>query len=308
MSKTQNANRPDLAALPIAGTEQYIAGSIFPVFHVTQKAGKMNYQTLTAKGKATQNREAGTALATTYLAKASVDWAVVSEEKRYGIPYAEVENYGGIEAADQAGAEGAILSVMDAIETSAVTAVLGGAGTAVEKGRFVAAVKAAKAKIKRYTGKTVLVLSQTAYDTVCEFEDVQERVSLFTSVTPADNEQIVALKKTILCMALEIDDILIGDDEFWGVEGKADRAALVKVSPEDINSHMRKAVFGKNLVYYPADGSQFLVSSFADDNDKANKYDAESFYKIQIFNAGACAVLTGISEENAVAAAVADGE
>lgn len=291
MAKTQNSRRPDLETLPLAGTEGYIADQIFPVFHVGQKAGKMNYQTLVAKTAATGNRAAGTALATTYLAKASADWAVAKKEARYGVPFDEVENYGGIESADEAGGEGAKLSVMDAIEADAVSVVFSGTGTAVTAGGFVAAVKAAKNKIKRYVGKTVLVLSQTAYDAICEDESVQDRVTLFTSVTPADNEQILALKKTILCMALEIDYILIGDDEFWGGEN-ASKVALVKVAPADVNSHIRKAVFAKQLAYYPADGSRFEIVSFPDDNDKANKYDATAYYKLQVFNTGAVALMT----------------
>lgn len=291
---TQEGRRPDLENLEINGTEQYIADQIFPAFHVTQKAGKLNYQGLVKQGAATKGRQAGEALTTTYLAKASVDWAVASIEKRHGIPYDEVENYGGIEAADAAGGEGARLSVMDAIEADAAAAILGGEGTAVEAGKFIEAVKAAKKAVKRYAGKTVLVVSQSVYDIITELDEVLDRANLFTSVTPADNEQIVALKRTILAMILEVDDILVGDDEFWGVEAYANRAAIIKVAPEDINSHIRKAVFAKQLVYYPADGTRYEIFSFPDNGDKANKYDATAWSKIQIFNAGARVLLTNI--------------
>lgn len=301
--KTQTGDRPDLRNAVIPGTEKFIAGLIFPPMRVKLKSTYESYAALPPLDTAAQRKRGSAAITETELAGSKILYTVESIEKRFSIPYSEVENYGGIEAADNAGGMGAKLKVMEEIEKDAAAALLNGASDTIAVTDMIKAVKAAKKKIKHYAGKTCLALSETAYDAVCTYPEVRAAIKRFTSVQPADNAQILALKKTILAMVFEVDEIFIGDDTYWaatlttGSVNLAERAAVFKLTDSGEVSHKLFPSFAKDAVYYPYDDTPYKISSFAHDDDKKNKYDAELWHQIVVFNKGACAILTGITEQ-----------
>lgn len=304
--KTSIGRRPDLENMPVPGLEKLIANKIFPVQKVANKSGKAYFRSLVTKVAAsTDQRQAGTAPETTYLTATNKDFSVSPVEKRYGLEYHEVDNYGGIEATDNAGGEGAKTSVIEAIENQAVAIVLGGAGTAVTD-EVIRVVDQAKKKVKRYAGRLVVIMSEECYGNVMTYPDIRRRLRSFTSVQPADNEQILTLNRVLLAMVLGVEEVIIGDDEYWGAiigEGAAavnyaERMAIARIAPDTENSHRMKPVYGKDITYFPSDETRFEVSSFPDDNEKANKYDGTAWHQYMVYNPGACQVLTGITRQD----------
>lgn len=309
VTRTANSTRPDLRDMVIPGLEKLIAHQVLPVLRVDKKKHKIYYRQLVPIEPAdTTQRTPDTAPETTFLTATSTDYEVKPVEKRYGLEFHEVDNYGGIDVADLAGGEGAKTSVLETIEGQIRDFTLGGSPTAVAADALIAAVKTAKEAIKRYAGRLVIVCSETAYNNMMTYLDVQDRLVRMTSVQPADNTQLLQLRKTLLMTILEVEDILIGDDQYWAVTASevnyAERAAVVKIAPEGERTENRQPVWAKDVVYYPQDDSMFEMASFADENVKANKYDATAWHIPLAFNAGACQVLSGIVSQGNVGAPV----
>lgn len=302
MYKTSNGPRPDLRDQQVPGLENLIAPVVLPVLKVRNKTGRIYYRDLVTKAKpSTSKRTDDTAPETTFLNSTYIDFSCSPIEKRYGINYDEVENYGGIEAADLAGGEGAKTSIAEQIERNVAKFILGGSTTTAAGDTLIDKVEAAKVKVKRFAGRLAVVMSDAAFQKAMTYPDVVARLRMFRAVTPADNAQVLALKKTLLAMVLEVDDIIIGDDEYWAetVESTdlSARLAVLKIAPSDDNSIKLKPVFARLITYFPDDSSPYEVTSFPDDNVKANKYDGTAWNQTAAFNSAACQVISGLEKK-----------
>jgi len=268
-----------------------------------KQTGTEYYRSIVADSAAQTNRVAGAAPTNTIIGSTNTTFSCTERIKRYSVPFETVYNLGGLAAADNIGALAAKRSVLRSFEDAVVDVVMGGTPDASVSSNLIAAVKAAKYAIKRYTGRTAFVVSDTVFDACMLQADVVARLARFTSVTPADNSQILALKKTLLAMILEVDEVLIGDDAHWYVTtaggsnnvSTQDRAAVVKLPPAEALSQTMDPILGKTLIYFPKSGNPWHVASFPDYTNKRNSYDAQLFDDIVTFNAGAMYLLDDIT-------------
>lgn len=304
MNETTLGRRSDLEVAPLPGTEKYVMSKVIPALPKKEKTGTLYYSTLVSANADTQTPNAGdVALTTTYLTASETDFAVAGIADRFGIKFAEVDSYGGINAADQAGGEGAKLSVMNKLEKLTRNALMAKAGTA-QTGAIMADIKIAVKKIKRYKGRKVIVMSESTFDAVKTYPDVRAAIKAFPAYQMADQYNIFELNAAAAASLFNVDEVIIGDDDFWAATETisaveynfAQRIAVLAVAPPEIDSHRMQAVFAKEVQYYPGD-SRFELTAFPDYNFEANKYDCKAWSKIVVFNADACQVITGVVEQ-----------
>jgi len=301
--RTEIGRREDLEAIEVNAPEGYIGPILFPKLNRMKQTGTIYYQSLTADAAAQSGRSGGTAPTTVMLTSSNTTYACTERVKRYGVAYEEVDNIGGIAQADRLGAMAAKRSVFRALEDLVVDEVMAGSTDATVSSNLISAVRTAKAAIKRYKGRTAFITSSTTFAAAMTDTEVAARLAQFTSVTPADNAQILGLKKTLLAMCLEVDEVLIGDDDHWYVTTAGGsnnvtitgRALVAKLPPAEEESHTMDPVLGKAVFYLP-DGSQpFIIETHLNDDQKANKYDAQYFVDIMMLNASAKYLLGGIT-------------
>jgi len=301
--RTELGRREDLEALAVNEPEGYIGFQIFPRLNRMKQLGRLYYRAVTADAAAESSRTKGTAPTTVTLSASSTTYSATEVIKRYGVPFDEVANLGGIEAADRKGGAASKRSVMRALEDLAVDETIAGTVDATVSNNLVTATATAKAAIKRYKGRTAFVASKTAFDNAMTDTEVLARLARFTSVTPMDNSQILALARNLLAMILEVDDVLIGDDDHWGVataggSNNVDvsvRALIVKLPPPEEESHEMDPVLGKAVFYLPDGVQPFVIESHPNEDEKSNKYDAQAYVDFVTLNASALYVLDGIS-------------
>lgn len=312
--ETQKGQRPDLEALETNPVIGYIGSRIFPPVNTMEKTGTIYYRTLSADVAAQTGRSTGVAPTRTLLTDSSTTFTCAEVVKRYGVDRDEVKQMGGIASADKLGGTASKRSVQRAIEAAVALAILknSGATTYDIEASLIAAVGVGKEAIRRYPGKTALVLSSTIFDRIMSYSEITARFNLASaSILGVQAEDIISRKPSALKLALGgilgIDEILIGDDDQWYDQDAAmqDRAALVKLPDPEAFSHKLDPMLGKQMLYLP-DGSQpFMVESFYDPDIKVNNYDAAAWYQLKILNTGAIYVLDGIDASNTVTTSAA---
>jgi hypothetical protein len=305
--QTEDGRREDLEALETNPVIGYIGNKIVPVVNVATKAGKVYYKTLTADSAAQTDRTTGEAPARTLLTDSNQDWSASETIKRYGVTRDEVKQMGGIEQADKLGGKASKRSVQRAHEELVAELIL--ETTTIEildiQSSFLGAVQTALETIRRYTGRTAFVVSALVFNRIMKYTEILNRFSLSSAVLGgADALAVIASQpkalKNLLQGILGVDEILIGDDDQWATANRDERAAVIKLPPEDEFSHKMDAVYGKNMLYLPDGKQPYTVESFWDPNDKVNNYDAEAWNSLEEFNVGAAVVLEGIDESNTV--------
>jgi hypothetical protein len=106
----------------------------------------------------------------------------------------------------------------------------------------------------------------------------------------------LSLKRTVFKDMLQaifaVDEVLIADDKFWPYAYRT-TAAIVKIpNAGDELSFVSEPEYGRTMVYWPTDGSEFEINSFADDDLRSNIFDATLWDSIEQFNAGAKSLVT----------------
>ena len=145
--------------------------------------------------------------------------------------------------------------------------------------------------------------NETAFHAAMTDTEIAARLATFTSVTPADNAQILALKRTLLAMVLEVDEVLIGDDDHWYVATAGGsnnvniqgRGLVVQLPPVEEESHTMDPVLGKTVFYLPDGVQPFILETHPNEDEKANKYDAQYYVDVMTLNASAAYLLDGIT-------------
>ena len=306
--KTQTGERPDLLAVEANPHLGYIGTQVLPKLNVLEKSGSITYQTLTADSAVQTGRNAGTAPTAAFIAQSTTSYATAENIKRYGVEWSEAKSL-GIAQSDITGAKASKRSVSNAIEEAIAAAVLQGAGINVLDidTSFVDAVQKGLNNIKRYPGQKALVTSYSTFNKLMRYTEIVNRFSLSSAaVSGVDALAIVsrnpASLKMLLASIIGVDQVLIGDDQFWAANAtRADRAALVALPGADAFSHKLDPVFGKTMVFLPDGANELVINSHASDYYVSNFYDAISWFQVLRLNNGACQILSGIDEANAVA-------
>jgi hypothetical protein len=285
----------------------YIGTKAYPVLATTQKTGTIYHTTLTADNaaQAALARD-GTALTRVRLTETANAYSCASVEKRYAISRDEVKQMGGIEKADQHGGMAAKRSVQRYMET-ALAAQLQTVGThqtaAHVAGNFIAEAQAAMLAIRRYPGRKAFICAFTVFNAIMRFTEVLNRFSLAALMLGGSDAKAViagtpAALKMLLAGILAVDEVLVGDDDHWGVDigssGIGCNGVFLALPGEDEFSHKMDPVLGR-LVQYLPDGKQpYIIESWYDDVLKENVYDAEVWYSIEEYNPEAAYVLTDL--------------
>ena len=290
--KTQNSRRQDLEVLEVNAPEGYIGTRLFPKEKVTQKTGTIYFTPAGAKITAQSDRDPKTgALTRNFFGSSKVNYATGTTEARISIPRDEVEQFGGVDAADQYGATAVKRAVLAKQEKAAADAATAGEGTAVTDGTFFAGVRTACKAVKPYSGTLALVCSLEAYGKILDFEEVRERLT-FNGGSVMDREALESLKPDVLKDMLQnvfsVQEILIGDDDFW----PADKIVVAKLPSDQPLSYKLGAELGKTIAY-STDGVEVCeIESAANTDLMVNDYTGISYFKVTEFNAGARQVLT----------------
>jgi|GEM_PF-2441881 len=293
--KTQTGARPDLAALPANGTVNYIGSLIYPIFRVFGKAGTYYYQALQADSTATTSRTVGAAPTAVTITESSGSFSATEQIKRYKIPYEAVPLLGGVEKADEVGGKAAKRSVLNALETAQLAELVDASGTSITSAIQDGIIDAAD-RLHRYDGRTAFVCNIGQYRWLIQQTEIRNMlVRTFGGLDAVSSLSITpAAFKSMLQTLFMVDDVLVADDKFWPYTYRT-TAAVCKLPPQgrDNMSFLSDVELGRTMVYWPKDENEGLeINSFADDDIRANVYDAISWFSLEEFNDGAKALLT----------------
>lgn len=289
--KTVSGARPELAALEVNAPIGYIGGLLLPTVRISQKAGTVYDSQLVADATATTSRTAGSAPTAVSLTENSSSISCAEVIKRYKIPYESVPLLGGVAAADERGGKAAKRSVMNAIETAQLAAVITGAGTSITSAIIDGIIDAAD-QVHRYDGRTAFVCNVGQYRWLMQQTEIQNL--LVRTFGGLGATQALSTTKDVFKNMVQalfgFDEVLVADDKFWPYAYRT-TAAVVKLPSSDDTSYVTDPQLGRTFVYWPSDAQMMEVNSFADDDIRANVYDAIAWYDAEIFNSGASVLL-----------------
>jgi len=280
--------RQDLEALEAVFPETYIGHLIYPTLKVAQRVGDIYFNDIAADSAAQTGRSVGTAPTAVTVASGRVAYSCSEVIKRYRIGFSEVEQMGGIEAADEIGARAAKKSVVDAIEGAIQTVIVGGSADAnYSANAVVTAVRSAINNVVDCAGTLAVVMSWDTYNTIVEYTDVQERLT-YTGVARLPGEVVRGVDPVIMAQVFGVQKCLIGDPDVWTTD---DAIAIVKLPAQDQFSYKLRPEYGRNVVYQ-TDGSEFVIEVAKNDDARAWDYDCYAWYDLAEMNAEGHYLLT----------------
>jgi hypothetical protein len=304
--KTETGRREDLEAIEVNPVLGYIGTKAYPVLNVTEKTGTVYHTTLTADSASQDALARGTALTPVYLTETANVFSCASKEKRYAIGRDEVKQMGGIEKADRLGGMASKRSVQRAVETAlaAQLQTVGSHQTANHvAGSFITEAQTALNAIRRYPGQRALMLGKSAFHGIMRYTEVLNQFSLSAlALGGTSAEAILAGRpealKMLLAGIIGVDQVLVGDDDHWGVgvgsSGIGCNAVFLALPGEDEFSHKMDPVLGKMVQYLPDGKQPYIVESYYDLELKSNMYDAETWISIEEYNPQAAYVLCDV--------------
>lgn len=304
--KTETGRREDLEAIEVNPVLGYIGHKAYPVLNTTQKTGTIYHTTLTADAAAEEALARGSELTRVRLTETANAYSCASTEKRYAISRDEVLQMGGIEKADRLGGMAAKRSVQRARET-AIAAQLQTAGSHQTAdhvaGSFISEAQTAVEAIRRYPGQRAIMMGYSAFNGIMRFTEVLNQFSLSAlALGGTSAEAVLAGRpealKMLLAGIIGVDQVLVGDDDHWGVgvgsDGIGCNAVFLSLPGEDEFSHKMDPVLGRLVQYLPDGNQPYIVESFYDAILKENCYDAEVWDSIEEYNPEAAYVLTDV--------------
>lgn len=292
--RTQIGGRPELAELPVNAPLGYIGSLIFPITRLQAKAGTYYYSTLVSDSAAQTSRSAGAAPTAVTLAESSAAWSAGERIKRYKLPWEMIPLIGGLAKSDERGARASKRSVLNALETAQLAALIDGAGTSIT-GAIIDGIVNACDTVHRYAGRTAFVCNVGQYRWLIQQTAIQNlMVRTFGGL---DAIKAMSLDKTVFKAMLQaifaVDEVLIADDINWPYAYRT-TAAIVKIPDgTDEMSFVSEPELGRTMIYWPTDAAlPFEINSFPDDDLRSNIFDCTEWDSVEEFNSGAKALLT----------------
>ena len=291
--RTETGARPELAALPVNEPIGYVGSQILPVVKVSQKAGTYYYSTIVADAAAQTARAAGAAPTAVTLAESSSTFSAAERIKRYKLPWEMIPLIGGVDKADERGAKASKRSVVNALETAQLAALVDGAGTDIS-GAIQDGIIDACDQVHRYNGKTAFVCNIGQYRWLIQQDEVKNM--LLRSFGNMGYVEAMSVKPEIFKATLQtlfmVDDVLIADDKFYPYAYRT-TAAIVKIpNGMDEMSFVDEPEYGRTMIYWPEGNDQpYEINSFADDDLRSNIFDCTEWDSIEEFNSGAKVLL-----------------
>lgn len=293
-TRTETGSRPELAMLPVNDPIGYVGSIIFPTVQLQGKAGTYYYTALDADAAAQTSRTAGAAPTAVTIAESSAAWSAVERTKRYKIPWEAVPLLGGLERSDARGASASKRSVMNALETAQLAALIDGAGTSITSA-IVDGIIDAVDQVHRYAGRTAFVCDVGQYRWLIQQDEIKNlMVRTFGGLGAIE---ALSLTKNVFQNMLQalfgIDMVLVADDTFYPYSYRT-TAAVVKVPDgTDELSFTSQPEYGRTMIYWPTDAvNPYEVNSFADDDLRSNIYDCSEWDSIEELNSSAKVLLT----------------
>jgi hypothetical protein len=292
--RTETGTRPDLAALPVNAPIGYIGSIVLPIMNVQAKAGTYYYAAIDADVAAQTSRTAGAAPTATTIAESSATFSAVERIKRYKLPWEMIPLIGGLEKSDERGAKASKRSVLNALETAQLAALVDGAGTSITSA-IVDGIIDACDQVHRYAGRTAFVANIGQYRWLIQQTEIQNL--LVRTFGGAGMTQILSLQKNVLQAMFQalfaVDEVLIADDQFWPYAYRTTCAVVKIPDGTDEMSFVSEPELGRTMVYWP-EGAEtpYEINSFADDDLRSNIFDACEWDSIEEMNSGAKVLLT----------------
>ena len=293
VTRTETGTRPELAALEVNPPLGYIGSQLLPIMKVQAKAGTYYYSTLVADADAQTSRTPGVAPTAVTLAESAETFAMDERIKRYKLPWEMIPLIGGLDKSDERGAKAAKRSVMNALETAQLDAVISAAGTSITGGIIDGVINALDS-VSRYSGRTAFVANVGAYRWLIQQDEIKN--PLLRTFGGAGMTEIMAIQpqviKAMFQAIFQVDEVLIGNDHFWPYAYRS-TAAIVKIPDgTDEMSFVSEPEYGRTMIYWPTGSSPYEINSFADDDLRSNIFDCAEWDSIEEMNSGAKVLLT----------------
>jgi len=304
---TQDAERPDLAALDVGKLEGFVADAVLPAVTVTEKSGTVYYKGATADEDAQEGRVAGSAPTGTQIATTSTTYTAAEIIDRGKVTPDEAKQMGGIEKADEVGAKFAMRSVLRLKEAKVRLAVMGGMKNyTVDAAKVQLQIQNALDAMELYEGRSVMIASKKVIKALF-LQTIAEKAGLslcriVTGTSSAEAAKGLSFAAWLEAMKIffDVDDVLVGNNEIWNPSATAGRFTIAKVDDgTDPLSHKYRPVLGKQFRYLPDPATPFIVRSVPDKVNINNLYDATMWNNAVILNSGAFKIFDGVDTSTA---------
>lgn len=294
-NRTMTGTRPELAILPVNAPIGYIGSEILPVVQVAAKAGTYYYATIEADSDAQTSRAAGAAPTATTVAEDSAAFAAAERIKRYKVPWEAIPLLGGLEKSDAMGATASKRSVLNALETAQLAAVIDGAGTSITSAIIDGLIDAAD-QVHRYAGRTAFCCNVGQYRWLMQQDEIQNLlIRTFGGVGAVQAMSLTKdMFKNMMQAIFGYDEVLIADDTFWPYTYRTTSVVVKIPDGTDPMSFVSEPEYGRTMIYWPegADSTPYEINSFADDDLRSNIFDCTEWDSIEEMNSGAKVLLT----------------
>lgn len=301
--------RPDLEALPYK-RPPYIWDRLFPGLKRAVKAGTLYYQNVQTDGDAQTDRTLGEAPTASRIDSDSTTWALAEKIIRRKIDASEIEQLGGLDAAQQVMSRVCKRAVGGTIEALAIAATFGDTDNITNAdiaSSFLAALDTAKETVADYAdGQIALFGARKIVNRLKRYDEVVERMK-FTGVLVRDIRDVRNISDEQLAAAIGVDTVLAGPSstDYWlGTASAYDGyLGLVVLPDKDVNP-LEEVQFGRTLYMpVPAEGdpdNAYQIETYYSDDLKSEVLDCQAWINLLALNKDCAYILTGIDEENAV--------
>lgn len=296
--------RPDLEAAPYK-SPIYMGTTILPGWTRMVKAGTYYYADVLADADPQTDRTLASAPTATSITSSSAAWSMAELIKRYKIDQSEIEQLGGLAAAQAKGARAGKRSCMGRLETLIASAVWGsGATTANVLNSLVKAVQTAKYTVQDYTNGSRVALfgSRRNIDRIKRYAEIIAKM-VYTGVLVRDIRDVRSVSDEQLAACLDVDAVLAGPNTEWGVGGTYDEYLGVCALPDPATDPDEEVQLGRTfLMGVPneaAAGNVFQVETFFSDDLISEVVDTRLWYSIEVMNVECLYLLNGVDELNA---------
>ena len=299
--------RPDLEAQAYKDPG-FISMQLFPAMAKAVKAGTYYYQDVYSETLVQTDRTLASAPTAVAIASSSSTWSMAELIKRYKSDASEIEQLGGLDAAQAKGARAGKRLVMGRIEDLAITAIFGAAATysnANIMANFLAALDTAKETVQDYAdGRLAIFGAKRVIQRLKRYDEVVARMQ-FTGVLPSSIRDVRSVSDMQLAAALGVDVVLAGPTTPWlGTSSVYDGWLGVCVLPDATTDADEEIQLGRTFVMpVPSSenpGNIFTVETYYSDDLKSEVVDTTAWTSLEVMNKEACYILKGIDEGNTV--------
>jgi hypothetical protein len=296
--------RPDLAALPFK-SPGFVAETLLPPVLKNVKAGTLFYQDIVADQAAQTNRTLASAPTAYAIASASTTYTLAEKIHRAKVDASEIEQLGGLAAAQAKAARRGKRSVMKAVEDLVVAATFGDATIQHRDilSSFLNAVALAKEVIQdNADGRVALFGARRVVDRLKRYSEITGKM-IYTGMLPAERAKDVRnITDDILAGVIGVDVVLAGPTTEWLGGGSAYDGYLgLAILPDPNVEQDEEVQFGRTFcMNVDGAGGLFEVTSFYSDDLISEVVDTRAWVNVLTFNKEACYILQGVDEANTV--------